>query len=79
MNRNSFTKMATLRVLANKTMALESSETDLQVMTKAKLVEFGNSIGLHLDSKLKKDALIESIKSSSEFADFEEERRIDAI
>jgi len=79
MNRNSFTKMATLRVLGNKTIALESSETDLKVMTKAKLVEFGNSIGLHLDSKLKKDALIETIKSSYEFADFEEERKINSI
>jgi len=79
MNRNSFTKMATLRVLGNKTIALESSETDLKVMTKAKLIEFGNSIGLHLDGKLKKDALIEAIKSSSEFADFEEDRKIDII
>ena len=79
MNRNSFTKMATLRVLGNKTIALESSETDLKVMTKAKLIEFGNSIGLHLDGKLKKDALIEAIKSSSEFADFEEDRKIDTI
>ena len=79
MNRNSFTKMATLRVLANKTIALESSETNLKGMTKAKLVEFGDSIGLSLDSKLKKDSLIENIKSSPEFVNFEEERKIDGI
>ena len=76
MNRNSFVNMATLHVLAKKTFELESSETDLSGLTKAKLVEFGKSIGMQVNTKLKKDSLLESIKSDPKFIEYEKQRKI---
>ena len=76
MNKHSFVKRATLQVLANKLSQPDSYKTDLTGLTKTKLIEFANSIGLELNSKLKKSDLIESIESSKNFVDYERENRL---
>ena len=77
MNRNSFRNMATLHVLAKKTLAVEKSETDLSTMTKPKLVEFGKSIGIQIDNKSKKGDILEAIISDPKFLEYESKRKLE--
>ena len=59
--------------LINKQSAFES--TNLNAMTKAKLLEFAKTIDLELSSTLTKKKLIVEIESSSEFQSYEKIRR----
>jgi len=59
--------------LINKQAAFES--TNLNAMTKAKLLEFAETIDLELSSTLTKKKLIVEIESSSEFQSYEKIRR----
>ena len=49
--------------------------TDLNSMTKVKLLEFSETIGLELNSTLTKRKLIVAIESSSEFHSYEKIRK----
>ena len=49
--------------------------TDLNSMTKVKLLDFSETIGLELNSTLTKKKLIVAIESSSEFHSYEKIRK----
>jgi hypothetical protein len=49
--------------------------TDLNSMTKVKLLDFSETIGLELNSTLTKKKLVSAIESSSEFQSYERIRK----
>jgi len=49
--------------------------TNLNSMTKVKLLEFAKSIKLDLSSSLSKKKLVEAIDSSAEFKSYEKKRK----
>tara|TARA_B110000967_G_scaffold91738_1_gene94308 strand:- start:209 stop:472 length:264 start_codon:yes stop_codon:yes gene_type:complete len=67
-----------LAILTMKKMFLDgvgSSDKDLASMTKAKIVEFGDSIGVTLKPTLTKAVMIDTLKATAEFIEDERVRK----
>ena len=64
-----------MRKLYRERVFVDSTEKDLDSMTKAQIVEFGASIGVTLSMSLTKAVMIQTLKATSEFEESEKRRK----